>query len=134
MIRIVVLSSTHVNALKKFAIDSLPIESCALLAGNIYEERVVVRKIIFTKNTDNSQTTFRIESEELFDAYKGAENSGFDIVGIFHSHPASVEPSTTDSYYMKINPVPWLVMSTINNELKAFLYDNKIRELELVVN
>ena len=133
MIRRLVLNSKHTQELKKFAIDSLPLESCALLGGNIHGEDAIVRKIIFAKNADKSQDAFSIEPNELFEAYKEVENSGLDVIGIFHSHPAPAVPSTTDAKYMEINPIPWLVMSTVNNELVAFLYDSAIRKLELVV-
>jgi len=134
MIKRLVLSSKHANELKRFAIDSLPLESCALLLGKIDEDKAIVSRVIFAKNADKSQTTFSIEPNELLDAYKEAENSGLDIVGIFHSHPAPARPSATDTKYMEINPVAWLIMSTTENELMAFLYDSTIRKLELVVS
>ena len=56
------------------------------------------------------------------------------VTRIFHSHPAPAKPSTIDIKYMKINPIPWLILSTTNNELIVFLYDNIIRQLELVIN
>ncbi len=134
MIKRLVLSSKHIDELKRFAIDSLPLESCALLLGKIDEDKAIVSRVIFAKNADKSQTTFSIEPNELLEAYKEAENSGFDIVGIFHSHPAPARPSATDTKYMEINPVAWLIMSTTENELMVFLYDNTIRKLELVVS
>ena len=133
MIKRLILSSKHRDELKRFAIDALPLESCALLAGSIDGDDVIVSRIIFTKNYDRSRTTFSIEPTELLEAYKEAENHGFDIVGVFHSHPAPARPSATDAKYMEINPVPWLIMSTTDNELEAFLYDNTINKLVLVV-
>ncbi|MBI5133390.1 MAG: M67 family metallopeptidase [Thaumarchaeota archaeon] len=133
MIKRLILSSKHRDGLKRFAIDSLPLESCALLAGSIDGDDVIVSRIIFTKNYDRSRTTFSIEPTELLESYKEAENHGFDIVGVFHSHPAPAKPSATDTKYMEINPVPWLIMSTTDNELEAFLYDNTINKLDLVV-
>ena len=134
MIRRLILSSKHIDELKRFTIDSLPQESCAMLLGDINGDDIVVSRIISTKNADKSKTTFSIEPNELFEVYKDAENSGLDIVGIFHSHPAPAKPSTIDIKYMKINPIPWLILSTTNNELIVFLYDNIIRQLELVIN
>lgn len=133
MIKKLVLSSKHIDELKKFAIDSLPLESCALLLGKIDGDKAIVSRVIFTKNADKSQTTFSIEPNELLEAYKEAENYGLDIVGIFHSHPAPARPSATDTKYMEINPVAWLIMSTTNHELMVFLYDDTIHQLELVV-
>ncbi|MEM2759413.1 MAG: M67 family metallopeptidase [Nitrososphaerales archaeon] len=134
MIRRVVLRSEDVKEIKKFAMNALPLESCALLAGSIDGDDVIVSKVIFTKNADRSKTTFSIEPTELLETYKRMEKDGLDIVGIFHSHPGSATPSATDVRYMEINPVPWIILSTTNDELGVFLYDNIIRKLELVVS
>jgi len=134
MIRRLVLSSKHIEELKKFAIDSLPLESCALMLGKINDDNAIVSKVVFTKNADKSKTTFSIDPNELLNVYKEAESSGLDIVGIFHSHPAPAKPSALDAKYMELNPIPWLIMSTLNNELMAFLYDNAILRLELAVS
>ncbi len=129
-----VLSSRHVSELKKLAADSLPLESCALLAGKINSNDVVVSEIIVTRNADRSQVTFSIEPDELLNAYNKAESLALDIIAIFHSHPAPAKPSSTDAKYMEINPIPWLIMSTLNNDMKAFLFDGTIHELEIIVN
>jgi len=129
-----VLSSRHVSELKKLAVDSLPLESCALLAGRISSDDFVVSEVIVTKNADRSKATFSIEPNELLDAYNKAESLGLDIVAIFHSHPAPASPSSTDARYMEINPIPWLIISTTSNEMKAFIFDGTIHELEIFVN
>jgi len=129
-----VLSSRHVSELKKLAADSLPLESCALLAGRVRNNDVVISEVIVTRNADRSMVTFSIEPDELLDAYNKAESLGLDIVAIFHSHPAPAKPSSTDAKYMEINPVPWLIMSTLNNDMKAFLFDGKVHELEIIVS
>ncbi len=128
-----VLGTKHVSELRKLAVDSLPLESCALLAGRISNEDVVVSDVIVTKNADKSQVSFSIEPSELLDAYSKAESMGLEIVAIFHSHPAPAKPSSTDVKYMEINPVPWLILSTKDNELAAFLYDGTVRKLGLKV-
>lgn len=133
MIQRVVLNSKHVNVLSKLATDSLPLESCALLAGRIDDDEASIVDVIVAKNADRSQVRFSIEPNELLDAYNKAENMGLDIVVIFHSHPAPAKPSSTDAKYMEINPIPWLIISTTNNDMKAFIFDGKIRELEVVV-
>ena len=133
MIQRLVLNAKHVSDLRKLAIDSLPLESCALLAGKISNDDVMVSEVIIANNADKSQVSFSIEPKELLDAYSKAESMGLEIVAIFHSHPAPAKPSSTDVKYMEINPIPWLILSTTNNELAAFLYDGKIHTLEFVV-
>jgi proteasome lid subunit RPN8/RPN11 len=131
MIRRLVLASRHVTQLKKHASNSLPLESCALLVGRVDGEEAIVKEVIITANVDRSKVTFSIDPNELLKAYKKAEDLGLDIVGIFHSHPASAKPSGTDEKFMEINPVPWLIMSTLNNEMRAYLLDRSVKELEI---
>lgn len=133
MIKRLVLGSGHADELKRFATDSLPFESCALLAGNTDGTDVIVRKVIFAENVEKSETRFSIEPNELLKVYKEAEDAGLEIVGIFHSHPAPARPSSTDAKYMEINPIPWLIMSTTENNIMAFIYDKTIQNLELVI-
>jgi proteasome lid subunit RPN8/RPN11 len=128
-----VLSAKHASELRKLATNSLPLESCALLAGKINNEDVTVSEVIVANNADKSQVSFSIESKELFDAYNKAENMGLEVVAIFHSHPAPAKPSSTDVKYMEINPIPWLILSTKDNKMAAFVYDGKIHKLDLVV-
>lgn len=132
--RRLVVSSEHIGKLRKLAVDSLPLESCALLAGSIRDSDFLVSEVIVAKNADGSSVTFSIEPSELFDAYKKAERLGLDIVGIFHSHPAPATPSGNDAKFMELNPVPWLIMSTTNNEMRAFLLDESMQELEIVTD
>ena len=133
MTKRLILNAKHVSDLMKLAADSLPLEACALLVGKISNDHVMVSEVIIASNADKSQVSFSIEPKELLDAYSKAESMGLEIVAIFHSHPAPAKPSSTDVKYMEINPIPWLILSTTNNELAAFLYDGKIRTLELVV-
>jgi proteasome lid subunit RPN8/RPN11 len=128
-----VLSAKHASELRKLATISLPLESCALLLGKINDEDAVVSEVIVANNADKSQVSFSIESKELFDAYNKAESMGLEIVAIFHSHPAPAKPSSTDVKYMEINPIPWLILSTKDNQMAAFVYEGKIHKLDLVV-
>lgn len=131
--RRLVVRSEHTGKLRKLAVDSLPLESCALLAGSIKDSDFLVGEVIVARNVDRSHVTFSIEPSELLDAYKKAESLGLEIVGIFHSHPAPATPSDNDAKFMELNPVPWLIMSTTNNEMRAFLLDESMQELEIVV-
>lgn len=56
-----------------------------------------------------------------------------EVIAIFHSHPAKAWPSSTDIRFMEINPVVWVIYSTTESQLKAFLYDDHefIREIDI---
>jgi proteasome lid subunit RPN8/RPN11 len=67
--------------------------------------------------------------------YEYANSINLDVVGVFHSHPYSkAYPSSKDLRYMSINQVPWLILSLLDGEVKAFIYYNEeVKELDMVI-
>lgn len=132
-----ILNQFELERLACLARDSLPNESCALLLGNYTnkENEIQVIETLSMKNSDASPTTrFRIDSQELINGYLRAEKMGLNVVGIFHSHPAPPIPSSTDKIFMEINPVVWLIYSTLTNESRAYIFEQKkVREVRLRV-
>jgi [CysO sulfur-carrier protein]-S-L-cysteine hydrolase len=132
-----ILTQFQLERLTSLASDSLPNESCALLLGNNTnkENEIQVIETLLMKNSDASPTTrFRIDSQELINGYLRAEKMGLNVVGIFHSHPAPPIPSSTDKIFMEINPVIWLIYSTLTNESRAYIFEQeRIREVRLSV-
>jgi [CysO sulfur-carrier protein]-S-L-cysteine hydrolase len=132
-----ILTQFQLERLASLARDSLPNESCALLLGNNTnkENEIQVKETLSMKNSDASPTTrFRIDSQELINGYLRAEKMGLNVVGIFHSHPAQPIPSSTDKIFMEINPVVWLIYSTLTNESRAYIFEQeKTREVRLSV-
>ena len=123
------LTAAQLTKLVEVAKDALPNESCAFLLG--HNDRVA--KILPMRNIDESPITFSIEPTELIYAYNLAESKGMDVIAIFHSHPAKAWPSSTDMKFMEINPVIWVIYSTTQNQLKAFVYDDDdfIKEIDI---
>ena len=132
-----ILNHIQLERLACLARESLPNESCALLLGNNTnkENEIQVIEALPMKNSDALPTTrFRIDSQELINGYLRAEKMGLNVVGIFHSHPAPPIPSSTDKIFMEINPVVWLIYSTLTNESRAYIYEQKkVREVLLRV-
>ncbi len=114
------LSATQIRKLEGIAKDALPNESCAFLLGHNDK----VKEILEVRNSDESPLTFRIESKDLLHAYYLAESKGMQVIAIFHSHPTKPWPSSTDVKFMEINPIVWVIYSTTDGQLKAFIYDN----------
>ena len=123
------LTPAQIRQLARIAKDALPNESCAFLLG----ANDTVVKILPMRNMDESPVTFSIEPAELLHAYNLAENKGMEVIGIFHSHPARPWPSSTDMKFMEINPVIWLIYSTTESKLKAFVYndDDIVKEIAI---
>ncbi len=123
------LTAAQLAKLVEVAKDALPNESCAFLLG--HNDRVA--EILPMRNIDDSPVTFSIEPTELIYAYNLAESKGMEVIAIFHSHPAKAWPSSIDIRFMEINPVVWVIYSTTESQLKAFVYDDHefIREIDI---
>lgn len=123
------LTAGQIEELVGIAKDVLPNESCGLLLG----ENDAVVEILPMRNVDESPLTFSIESTELVGAYNLAESKGLQVIAIFHSHPAQPSPSSTDIKFMEINPVVWLIYSTTEWRLKAYVYDEYVKEVTIKI-
>ncbi|MHA1755047.1 MAG: Mov34/MPN/PAD-1 family protein [Candidatus Odinarchaeia archaeon] len=114
-----------------------PVETLAVLFGEHKDVVYVVKEAIFLENTTTSTTMFNVNVEELNKVYLEGERKGLQVVGIFHSHPKTTYPSAIDIKYMRLNPVPWLILSGKGEKevLRAFiLKDNKPYELLVEVD
>ena len=123
------LTAGQIEELVSIAKDVLPKESCALLLG----ENNAVVEVLPMRNVDESPVTFSIESTDLVDAYNLAESKGLQVIAIFHSHPAQPSPSSSDIKFMEINPVVWLIYSTTEWRLKAYVYDDYVKEVTIKI-
>ena len=90
---------------------------------NVYE----IDEVIPMSNKDSSEVSFTMDENELLKIYKYAELSNTSVVGIFHSHPSKPFPSETDKIFMEINPVPWIIKSTITDEMRCFIFSDVIK-------
>jgi [CysO sulfur-carrier protein]-S-L-cysteine hydrolase len=129
------ISQTQLTELVDIARSSLPNESCALLAGEVKDMKIWkdirVVEIIVARNADQSIVSFSVDEMELIELYERAEARGLQIVGIFHSHPSKPAPSSTDLQFMRINPIVWLIYSSITHEFRAFILENELENVEI---
>ena len=131
----IVLAQKEKNKLVTHAISEQPSESCAMLFGKKVGDNWNVKEVFLTQNIDDSQTNFTISPEELLKGYQIAEKNQLEVVGIFHSHPNSdAIPSNTDKKFMQNNPVPWIIFSGVSNDLKAYLLDSTIVEIQIKID
>ena len=128
----IVLAQKEKDKLVAHAIEQQPSESCAMLFGKKVGDDWNVKEVFLTQNMDNSQTNFTISPEELLKGYQIAQKNQLEVVGVFHSHPNSdAIPSNTDKKFMQNNPVPWIIFSGVNNNLKAYLLDPDVIEIPI---
>ena len=77
---------THVQA-------CLPEEACGLLAGS----SGTIRGVLPIKNRAASPVRFQMDAVEQLQAFDHIETQGWQLLGIYHSHPAGpARPSATD--------------------------------------
>jgi proteasome lid subunit RPN8/RPN11 len=129
------ISQTQLTELVDFATSSLPNESCALLAGEVKDMKIWkdirIVEIIAARNADQSIVSFSVDEMELIELYERAEARGLQIVGIFHSHPSKPAPSSTDVEFMRINPIVWLIYSSVTHEFRAYILENELQDVEM---
>lgn len=119
--------------------ENNPLETCAILLGNRIENKFVVEEIIPVENTESSTIRFNIQEEKLLEIYAYSERTNRAVIGIFHSHPSEAYPSKTDIQFMEINPVPWIIKSTITNQKRCFTLNestnsNKSKVVEIGIS
>jgi proteasome lid subunit RPN8/RPN11 len=70
-----------------------PNECCGMLAGR----GEVVEEVFPGRNTDRSPKTYLMDPEDQIRAFRTIDERGWDLVGIYHSHPhTEAYPSRTD--------------------------------------
>jgi proteasome lid subunit RPN8/RPN11 len=132
------ISQQHLLELERIAKQCYPTEACALLEGTFGiingksdEEQANVHAVIRMRNADNSIYSFSIDSNELINAYKEISSRNMEVVGIFHSHSSKAYPSSTDRKYMELNPLVWLIYSTLSSSFAAYILDDKVVQIKV---
>ncbi|WP_430505903.1 desampylase [Haloparvum sp. PAK95] len=74
-------------------------EVCGVLAGEYDDERSRVTDTYATENAaDTPEIRYYIDPEEQLAVIEEIEESGLDVVGFYHTHPAGpTQPSETDA-------------------------------------
>ncbi len=86
-------------ALVQHARKEAPNEDCGLLAGRIDEANgeKFVERVFFLTNLDHSPEHFSLDPKEQFAAVKEMRAAGLELLGNWHSHPATPSrPSEED--------------------------------------
>jgi proteasome lid subunit RPN8/RPN11 len=131
MIDRIMLTTQQHNNLVSLAENMLPNESCAILVGRTTGKDVHIINLIPMRNSDSSKVTFSMDPQQLIDIYQKVEKQDMHVVGIFHSHPAEPMPSLIDKKFMEINPVVWIIYSTTTHRSSAYIFEKKIKEVQM---
>jgi proteasome lid subunit RPN8/RPN11 len=93
------------------AADKAPEEACGIIAGQIEGQIYQAKAVIPITNQLRSPVRFRMDPHELLTAFTQLEQQGWELLGIYHSHPnGPAEPSPTDiseAYYPEAVHLIW---------------------------
>jgi len=87
MLSHLVLSKKQVHDIKDHVSSHAPLEACGLLAGKADR----VQKVLLVQNRARSPVRFVMDPYEQLKAFDWIDKNGYDLLGIFHSHPAGPE-------------------------------------------
>lgn len=117
------LSRTHQSELIKLALRDNPFETCGYLSGNGDE----VKEVIPLTNVDHSPERFSFDPREQFKAVKEARAKGYQLIAVYHSHPATPARLSPEDLRLANDPdIYYLIVSLLNPEepvIKAFKVD-----------
>ncbi len=108
-------------------------ERCGVLFGKAHGNEVQITDIAEIENVKKSPVEFELDPLQTLKAFERAEESGIDVVGVWHTHPSWIAyPSKKDMEGMKIYPGIWIVIS--KSEVRAYFGDEKgFVEVELKI-
>lgn len=112
----------------------LPEEACGLIAGEITEDRKIIKKVYLLTNIDHSNEHFSLDPKEQLVAVKDMRANGFVPLGNWHSHPESPSrPSEEDKRLAYDSKASYLILSLMDREnpvLNSFKIEGDTSENE----
>ena len=122
----------YIDEMTTHAREDDPNECCGILAGK--DGRAV--RLYRMTNVESSPYRYSMDPKELYQTYREIEDSGYELLAIYHSHTHSeARPSATDvrlatwpeAYYILVS-----LMDKQNPVVRAFrILDGVITEEEL---
>lgn len=117
---------------------ALPNEACGFLAGSTTSDVATVRAVHPIRNALASPTAFALDGQGMIDAEQRIDAEGHQVVGVFHSHPASAAvPSVRDvddakrydpnSAYLHV----LVSMQGFVPTIRAYRFDGGVHELPI---
>jgi len=124
------ISEVNYLRIKKMADWEHQMEICGYLVGKDNE----VAEILPMKNMDQSLKHFSFDPVEQFDAFSHAHAMGLDLIGVYHSHPASPARMSDEDINMANDAgIYYLIYSSHTGELKAFKIDEEKKVFDIRV-
>ncbi len=110
-----------------------PVEACGYLLG---AEGFITRDLPMT-NAEGREDHFTFDPKEQFDAYKTARAQEMEIIGAYHSHPATPARPSMEDIKLAFDPgILYVIASLVGDErtVKAFwIRGGKVEEEPLMI-
>jgi len=114
------------QAIFAHAANCAPDECCGLLA--VDGEGLIAFAYPLT-NADPSPVTYTVDPDEHFHALRHAESRGWQIAGVFHSHPSGPAVPSMIDVQSALEP-DWMYLVVAADELRGFqIYAGRIEEI-----
>ncbi len=107
-----------------------PEEACGLLVGRFADGEAHASDVMPVRNESMSAARFSIDPVTMYKALKKAEETGETVIGVYHSHPAGIEPSHLDVNYMEGTSYVWVIVEQCEN-VKAYVYEDGVKEVKI---
>ena len=131
------LSRKYVDSIVAHARAGLPHEACGLIAGERQGDAKKVRKTYRLTNADASAEHFSMDPGEQFRAIADMRKLGYELLGNFHSHPATPARPSAEDIALAFDPsLSYVIVSLMGDEprLKSFrIAQGAVREEDVVV-
>lgn len=129
-----VFKKKHLVEIIDHALRDYPLEACGIAAG----KDDVVEEVYPLTNQDKSSVTYFASPEEQLKAFKDMRRKGYELLAIYHSHPASEAfPSPTDverAFYPEAAYVIVSLRDISKPEVRAFkILNGEIEEIPINV-
>ncbi len=126
-----------INRMLKEAKTAYPYECCGLLVGNNNDTGKAVHEIypVENKNKVRAEDRYEIDPKEFDEIDREATKKGWNIIGIYHSHPDHpAAPSAFDKECANVwTEYSYIIISVKNGveeELKSWCFDPGKQEVE----
>src|SRR5262249_14671734 len=134
MIRQLMLRPEHLQAMVAHVARQRPEEACGILAGPGEQ----VERVYLIENIRHSRSEYYMHPTQQVEAMLEIEAAGWQVSGIFHSHPAGPErPSATDIDRALYPDAVYLILAPDAGDewgLRGFeIRDGRVREVPVRV-
>ncbi|MDP6923659.1 MAG: Mov34/MPN/PAD-1 family protein [Candidatus Scalindua sp.] len=125
------------NRMLKEAKTAYPHECCGLLVGNSNDSGRVVREVypVENKNKVRAADRYEIDTKEFDRIDREATKKGWNIIGIYHSHPDHpAEPSAFDKdcacVWTEYSYIIISVKDGVDDDLRCWRFDVEKQDVE----